>query len=203
LLQKRWTRLDEDKRLEAISRIAHAAQRQLRLVEDLLLLNRLDNETLVSESQPTAIAPLVQQAAEEVTASYREQQIALNGPSDVTVQADPLRFLQIVANMLDNAAKYSPEGSAVRAYWGVEGTTAVLRVQDRGSGIPEQDHEYLFKRFGRVPDSRMRSGHVGTGLGLYLGRQLARAMGGDLDLEETSPEGSIFRLNLPTAPVRA
>jgi signal transduction histidine kinase len=201
LLQKRWTRLDDGKRLDAVGRIAHAAHRQLRLVEDLLLLNKLDNETLVSQPQPTAIAPLVQQAADEVMASYREQQIDLDGPPGITVQADPSRFLQIVANLLDNAAKYSPEGSAVRASWGVEGKSAVLRVQDHGSGIPEQDHECLFRRFGRVPGSRMREGHVGTGLGLYLGRQLARAMGGDLDLETTSSEGSTFRLKLAYVPV--
>ncbi|MDB5059411.1 MAG: domain S-box, partial [Chloroflexi bacterium] len=201
LLQKRWTRLDDGKRLEAVGRIAHAANRQLRLVEDLLLLNRLDNESLIAQSQPIEIASLVQQAADEVMASYREQQIDLDGPPGITVQADPSRFLQIVANLLDNAAKYSPEGSAVRASWGVEGKSAVLRVQDHGSGIPEQDHECLFRRFGRVPGSRMREGHVGTGLGLYLGRQLARAMGGDLDLETTSSEGSIFRLKLAYVPV--
>jgi len=72
-------------------------------------------------------------------------------------------------------------------------------VRDRGPGIPEAHRGVLFTRFGRVPGSRIRAGHVGTGLGLYLSRQLAEAMGGTLDLEATGPQGSTFALRLPLA----
>ena len=73
----------------------------------------------------------------------------------------------------------------------------VVRVRDHGPGIPEEGRSILFSRFGRVPGSRMRAGHVGTGLGLYLGRAYAEAMGGTLDLESTGEEGSTFCLRLP------
>jgi signal transduction histidine kinase len=83
--------------------------------------------------------------------------------------------------------------------WEIEDFAVVLRVRDEGSGIPEDGKQYLFTRFGRVPGSRIREGRVGTGLGLYLGRQLARVMGGDIDLEATGATGSTFRLTLPRA----
>jgi signal transduction histidine kinase len=101
--------------------------------------------------------------------------------------------------MMDNAAKYSPEGSPIIVWWGPEDDNGSLRVLDRGPGVPPHGRELLFSRFGRVPGSRMRAGRVGTGLGLYLGRGLAKAMGGDLDLESTGGEGSTFRLRLPLA----
>ena len=80
---------------------------------------------------------------------------------------------------------------------------AVIRVHDRGPGIPIGGRDVLFTRFGRVPGSRTRAGRVGTGLGLYLGRQLAEAMGGDLDLERSGADGSVFRLRLPLVQDRA
>ena len=75
----------------------------------------------------------------------------------------------------------------------------VIRVRDHGPGIPAQRRDRLFQRFGRLEGSRTRSGRVGTGLGLYLSRQLARAMHGDIALESTGPGGSVFRLRLPAA----
>jgi signal transduction histidine kinase len=72
-----------------------------------------------------------------------------------------------------------------------------VRVVDRGPGVPTEGRERLFARFGRLEGSAIRAGHVGTGLGLYLSRELARAMGGELDLEATGQQGSTFRLRLP------
>ena len=80
-----------------------------------------------------------------------------------------------------------------------QGEDVVIQVRDFGPGIPAEHRDDLFTRFGRIPGSRIRSGHVGTGLGLYMGQRLARAMDGDLDLEETSPNGSVFKLMLPVA----
>jgi signal transduction histidine kinase len=199
LLETYWTELDEAQRLAGVKRIALAANRQLRLVEDLLLLTTLDSRTLVSESHAVAIAPLARQAVAEVQASYDDQPIALIGAADVMVQADPSRVLQILCNLLDNASKYSPEGTGVQVSWREEDEGVVLRVRDHGPGISDEGRQYLFTRFGRVPGSRMRAGRIGTGLGLYLGRELAEAMGGRLDLEATSADGTVFRLELPYA----
>ena len=219
LLEGRWDRIPDDRRRRQVGHIAAAAVRQLQLVEDLLLaskldatalaqdgrldgegqvpIGRLDGDPLISSRQHAELAPLLRRAATEVRSSYAPQQIVLSGPEDLAVLADPGRVVQIAVNLLDNAAKYSPTGSAVTAWWALEDEMAVLRVRDLGPGVPEDERSSLFSRFGRLPGSRMRSGRVGTGLGLYLGRQLAAAMGGSLDLEATGPGGSTFRLRLP------
>ena len=111
--------------------------------------------------------------------------------------ADQSYLDQVLINILDNAAKYSLEGSPIEVRWAREDGQAIIRVRDHGPGIPAEGRDILFTRFGRVPGSRMRAGHVGTGLGLYLGRQYAQAMGGTLELESTASDGSTFCLRLP------
>jgi signal transduction histidine kinase len=81
--------------------------------------------------------------------------------------------------------------------WLQEQASVVIRVCDHGPGIAPEGRAVLFTRFGRLPGSRTRAGRVGTGLGLYLGRAYAEAMGGELELEATSAHGSMFSLRLP------
>jgi signal transduction histidine kinase len=197
LLEAHWEQMSEATRRERIGRIVQAANRLHRQVEDLLLISRVETERLVPVSMPLDLAPLLAQAVAEVQAHYRGQAIVLEGPPEVRVRADPTRTIQVLVNLLDNAAKYSPEGSPIAVTWQRAGAMIVVRVADQGPGVPEQGRDQLFTRFGRFPGSRIRAGRVGTGLGLYLSRRLAEAMGGDLDLEATGPEGSTFRLRLP------
>jgi len=199
LLQAHWPRLDEAARLDHINRMVLSASRQQRMVEDLLLLSRLEAGALVPTVAPVDIASLVERAADEVCTSYRGQRIDLDGPADLQALTDGERTVQILVNLLDNAAKYSSEGSAIQVCWVQEDTRAVVRVCDQGAGISAQGREQLFKRFGRAAGSRTRAGRVGTGLGLFLSRSLVQAMHGTLELESTSPSGSVFCLTLPIA----
>lgn len=197
LLQDRWAHLSDGQRLDQIARIVVSANRQHRLVADLLLISQIEDGVLAVRAGLVLLAGPINGAAQEVRATYRDQQIEIEGPAALGVRADPDRVLQIVGNLLDNAAKYSPEGSPITVSWRAEGRWGTIRVRDHGPGIPLAHRDVLFTRFGRVPGSRIRSGHVGTGLGLYLGRQLAEVMDGKLDLESTGPEGSTFTLRLP------
>jgi signal transduction histidine kinase len=197
LIRARWAQLEDAHRLQQLERIVVAANRQQRLVEDLLIVSRLDLDIAEVQCVPILIAPLVRRAMLEVQGSYLGQRIDLEGSELLQAHAEPERTLQIITNLIDNAAKYSAEGSEIAVHWEADADTAMVRVRDRGPGVPDQGRAHLFTRFGRVPGSRARSGHVGTGLGLYLGQRFARSMGGDLDLETTGPEGSIFRLRLP------
>ena len=199
LLEARWEEMGDAHRRENVGKMVSSARRQQRLVEDLLLLSRLEGRALEVRRVPVPVGPLAGRAAEEVRLSYPGQGVDLAGPPGLLVLADPDRLVQVVANLIDNAAKYSPEGGTVAVGWGAEGGLGVIRARDRGPGIPDAHRGVLFTRFGRVPGSRVRSGHVGTGLGLYLSRQLAEAMGGELDLEATGPQGSTFALRLPLA----
>ncbi|MGH2343863.1 MAG: ATP-binding protein, partial [Chloroflexota bacterium] len=197
LLQARWHSIDEGRKLDQIQRIVLSANRQQRLVEDLLLLSQVEYEVQAETAEPIDLAVLVERAAMEVRGAYRDQPIIVEGQRGARVAVHPDHALQILVNLLDNAAKYSSEGSPIRVGWHEETGEIALLVRDHGPGIPEPGRAQLFQRFGRIPDSHARSGHVGTGLGLYIARKLAEGMGGTLDLAETSPEGSTFRLLLP------
>ena len=197
ILQVRWGQADDPQRLRWVEKIVLAADRLHRLVEDMLLASRTEASALGLRLAPLPLQAIVERAAMEVEGSYPGQRIDLDGPEGLRVLVDPDRAMRVVVNLLDNAAKYSPEGRTIAVSWRAEGAMGVLRVRDHGRGMQEQGRDLLFMRFGRVPGSQVRAGRVGTGLGLFLGRQLSEAMGGTLDLEGTGPEGSTFRLRLP------
>ena len=199
LLEARWTTMDEDARAGYVRRIAWSANRQMRLVQDLLLVSQMDSEAVRLECTPVDLSVQVQFAVAELQGSYPGQIIRMSGPSGVQVRGVASRVTQILVNLLDNAAKYSPEGSPIALSWEDCAGAVGIRVTDSGPGIPADGLERLFTRFGRLEGSAMRAGRVGTGLGLFLGRQLARAMAGELELESTGPQGSTFCLRLPQA----
>ena len=200
LLEDRWERTGDEQRLATVRKIVLAANRQQRMVEDLLLLGRIEAGSLTVALREVALGELVRRAAEEVQASYRGQRIDIEGPAELCVLADADRTVQVLINLLDNAAKYSPEGCPIEVRWHGVGGIACVQVRDMGQGIPEHGGATLFTRFGRLPGSKARAGRVGTGLGLYLSRQFATMMGGTLDLEATGASGSTFALRLPLAP---
>lgn len=200
LLQARWNLISEEQKHENLNRIVVSANRQKRLVEDLLLLSRMELGDLRPKAERVPVAQAVSRAADEVRSTYQGQRIDLAGHAEVMACGDLERVVQILVNLIDNAAKYSPEGSPIAVAWAREDEAVIVRVHDRGPGIPQNGREHLFARFGRVPGGRIRAGRVGTGLGLYLGRQLAEAMSGALELESTGLDGSIFCLRLPPAP---
>ena len=116
---------------------------------------------------------------------------------ELWVLGDVLRLEIIIANLLDNAIKYSPKGGDVTAQLSMSGDVAVLRVQDQGIGIAPEDMKRLFVRFSRV--SKLKD-VPGTGLGLYLARELARLHKGEIAATSTPGEGSEFVLSLPVEP---
>ena len=116
---------------------------------------------------------------------------------ELWVLGDVLRLEIIIANLLDNAIKYSPKGGDVTAQLSMSGDVAVLRVQDHGIGIAPEDMKRLFVRFSRV--SKLKD-VPGTGLGLYLARELARLHKGEIAATSTPGEGSEFVLSLPVEP---
>ena len=111
------------------------------------------------------------------------------------VEGDPLRLRQIIANLVNNAIKFTPRGRVALTVRR-DGDRIAFEVSDTGIGVPLDKREYIFDRFAQAEDERTRR-FGGAGLGLAISRLLARAMGGDLSLAETGPLGSTFSLSLP------
>jgi len=117
-------------------------------------------------------------------------------PAPVIVLGDADRIKTIISNLLENAIKYSPNGGRIQCVVSIADRLATLRVVDSGVGIAREDLPRLFNRFERI-DNRETSHVGGTGLGLYLSRELARQHGGDVQVESRPQSGSTFTLTLP------
>jgi signal transduction histidine kinase len=116
----------------------------------------------------------------------------------VPIDADRRRLTMVLTNLIDNAVKYSPGGGDIEVSWEVEGRRALVRVADEGLGVDAADMDALFTRFGRIttPDNS----HVrGTGLGLYIARDITLRHGGDITVETELGRGSTFTVSLPVA----
>ena len=158
---------------------------------------RLEDGRLDLGLETLGLRGLAEQAVSVVESrAWPARRIALACPTrPVTVLADPVRLSTAIQNLLDNALKYSPAGGPVSCRIELNPGFAMITVRDQGMGIdPEQRHR-LFTRFSRLVDERHRI--AGTGLGLYLAREIARAHGGDITYQSRRGRGSRFTMRLP------
>jgi signal transduction histidine kinase len=168
------------------------------LVEQMLETARLEDSQLHLQLEKQDLGQLLGEAMERVRPrALPAHSLVLTVTAEpVTVLADRSRVLTSLTNLLDNALKYSPDGGEVRASVEVSEGVAKVTVTDRGLGIAEGDLPRLFTRFGRVVTSA--NSHIpGTGLGLYLARELARMHGGEIRAESVEGLGSTFTLTVP------
>jgi PAS domain S-box-containing protein len=171
------------------------------LVNDMLETARLEDSRMQLDLEPLDLRDAVRRAVESLEPIDSERHnVALRLPSQpVMVVADVMRVGNILSNLIDNAIKYSPDGGEVVSTVSSRDGMAMVSVRDPGIGIAQQDMDTLFTRFGRVVTKHNR--HIpGTGLGLYLSRELARLHGGDLTVVSSPGLGSTFTLTLPAAP---
>jgi len=195
LLRNRGDRMPPAKRAGALDLIADRASHMSRLVEDLLLASRVgDTEFALQVFLGTHdMVAIVRQVTEDLAST----RIVTDLPDDpIPVHCDPGRTVQVAANLIGNALKYSPEIEQVEVTLRPDGDRAVLRVVDHGPGIPADHLEKVFEKFHRVEDPMtMKTG--GTGLGLFIAQRLAQAMGGDITLVSTVGAGCTFTFTLP------
>jgi PAS domain S-box-containing protein len=192
--------LDPEIRDQLLGVIASESDRLGTIVNDLLIAGRLDAGQLpvtVESCDPVELAGAVLEAAR--THLPEEVVLELRAPRRVTnVVADPGQLRQVLVNLLDNAIKYSPEGGLV-ALSVANGDAAIrFSVEDSGLGIPAPEHRRIFEKFYRL-DPDMTRGIGGTGLGLYICRELVRRMDGKIWVESKLGEGSTFVVELPAA----
>jgi len=125
--------------------------------------------------------------------------LKLSAPPDLPhVAADPDKVLQVLTNLVDNAIKYSPDGGSVQIELDRAGHRVRISVGDEGLGVPVAERSRIFEKFYRL-DPNLTRGVGGTGLGLYICRELVRRMDGRIWVESRHPRGSKFALELPVA----
>ena len=173
------------------------------LVEQMLEVARLEEGRTAVELHTADLRDLVEEAvdrARRTAALTPSHEIDLRLPPEpVYVDVDRSRCATIVGNLLSNAVKYSPEGGRIRCAVQATAGKGCVTVEDEGLGIEPEHQERLFTRFGRIV-TPLTSGIPGTGLGLYLSRELALLQGGDIDFTSTPGRGSVFTLRLPLSP---
>jgi two-component system, OmpR family, sensor kinase len=189
-----------------LARIEDQATRMGLLVDDLVLLARLDQQRPL-ELAPVELDALAASVVESarVTAPERTVEVVAAPDGTLTVEGDGARLFQVIANLLDNALAYSPPDTPVTVRTGRaragDRDLAVVEVVDRGPGLTPEQAERVFERFYRVDAARSRS-MGGTGLGLSIVAAIAGAHGGSVEVDTAPGEGATFRVLLPTtAPV--
>jgi signal transduction histidine kinase len=172
-----------------------------RLIEDLLVVARIEEQQVAPELEVVSVPELGARVVEELRSRASSWTIELQLDESLpTVKTDEGKIHQILSNLVDNALKYSEPGSTVRVIGAVDGEGVSITVHDQGVGVPPEMQDRVFDRFYQVDQSSTRR-VGGAGLGLYICRRLAEAVGGRVWLERSSAEGSIFGLWVPFKPV--
>ena len=184
---------------EALTEIDVATDRLNRLTEDLLDVVRLQAGRLVLSRESIDLVDITRRVIEQMGQRSDRHQLTLSTSfSHLQAQVDAGRIEQVLANLLINAIKYSPAGGSVEVTLQLlpGGQEALISIRDQGIGIPQAEQAHLFGRFVRASNSQAH-GISGTGLGLYLCRELVKQHGGDIWFESTEGAGSTFFLRLP------
>jgi signal transduction histidine kinase len=203
-LLRRDINFGEEERRTFLGYIASESERLTAIVDTLLNVARLDAGDLQISLAPTDVAATVADVVADHEAVSNGHRFVLELPQEpLAAEADPDKLRQVLANLVDNAVKYSPDGGTV--------TVAVRRLDDRveicvadeGIGIPEGEQERIFRKFYRADYAGVRAGQGGTGLGLFIVRGLVTAMGGRIWVRSREGEGSRFTFELPASASRS
>jgi signal transduction histidine kinase len=194
--------LNPDRRRLLLEMIGAQGTRLAKIAEDLLIASRLDRDELRLDRDPVDLGEVVQ-AAVGIMSEYLPPSISLTastGSNGAAALGDRSRIEQVLVNLIDNAIKYSPGGGEVLVSTGTSEAGVRVEVRDNGIGIPPGEQGSVFEKFyrGSLRDAQVRAG---TGLGLYICRELVRRMGGSIGVHSEPGAGSTFFFELPRAPV--
>ena len=185
---------EPDRLVQALQAITGQARTLSRLMAQLLDISRLEVGRMTLEPQAIDLVKLTEQAIAAARMRSSRHTITLEAPLALELQADPLRLEQVLANLLDNAVKYSPDGEPIEVALAGRADEVVLSVRDHGLGIPVEKRERLFERFYQAHGDGHNSGF---GLGLYICREIATLHGGEIAAEFPPDGGTRLLLRLP------
>ena len=187
----------EKETTELLGRIENESKRMGSLVEDLLLLARLD-QAREMDSKPVDINKVVEDAVISARAAGPEHPVTLNSTdTEIFTLGDEVRIHQVIANLLANARAHTPSGTPITVSIHSTDTGIEVSVADKGPGLSIEDQKRIFERFYRADASRVRTGADGSGLGLSIVDAVMRAHGGSVSVESTPGMGAVFTLLFP------
>jgi signal transduction histidine kinase len=184
---------DEEYRNKFLNEMRAQTDRLKGLAQILLDLSRLDANAFTFRMEEADLEELLYEVRRDF--AYTGRPISIDVEEGVPpVETDPTQFLRVLTILLDNALKYSPDGSPIELGLSRRGTKAVISVTDRGCGIPVPEQRRIFERFYRVQNSTRADG---TGLGLALADEVSRHLGGEIEVRSEPQAGSTFSVILP------
>jgi two-component system sensor histidine kinase KdpD len=187
--------LEPADRVEQSDVILSEAERLTRLFQNLLEMGRIDAGAITTESRWTHPSEIVAAARDQVEAVLQDHKLEVTIDPDVPVRLDPRLTATALAHLLENAAQYSPAGTAVQLTGRVESDGLTIQVRDHGPGIAQADLPHLFERFYRGTAAKSRTS--GTGMGLWIVRGLLAAARGRVWAENCDDGGARFTLTVP------
>ena len=190
--------VDPQVRRDSLASLLERSEHMQRLVEDLLLASTVDESggaKVHARREPVDVSEVVARGVATARISHSGRDIVLHGSPPMLAVGDRVRIMQVLANLIDNAIKFSPADTPVIVKVTREGPRAVISVTDHGRGIPTDKRQIIFEKFRRLEDpDTMETG--GAGLGLYIVRSLVHAMGGSLGVDSLPGRGSTFVIRL-------
>jgi signal transduction histidine kinase len=196
-LQGRWRELTADQRQSFLALIGDETSRLANLIGDVLDTSRIEAGTFSFTFSDVDLGELVRDVV--AAAELAQDEVVLTTEVSGTlpsVRGDRERLKQVVQNLVDNAVKYSSAGGRVHVSAIADDGSVLIDVADEGPGIPPEDRQLIFEKFGRSGGGAAKPG---TGLGLFIARSIAEAHGGSLEVESARARGSVFRLELPAS----
>ena len=187
-----------EKTQELLGRIEKESIRMGALVEDLLLLARLDQSRAI-EFKPVDVVHIIEETVASASAAGSEHPITVEIPTELFVLGDSDRIYQVINNLLANARAHTPAGTAINVLARNEDDGVYISVSDNGPGLSEADQVRIFERFFRADPSRQRTGGEGSGLGLSIVDSVMQAHDGKVGVISRAGQGSTFTLFFPTS----
>jgi PAS domain S-box-containing protein len=191
--------LGEPQRTALLEVIASESDRLARIVNDVLWVSRLESDRLrtsIESCDAVELARSVVDAAEQYIPPSIKLELRTAKDDVLRVAADSDKMRQVLTNLVENAVKYSPDGGRVTVEVSAAGPRVRFAVKDEGLGVPPAEHRRIFEKFYRL-DPDLTRGVGGTGLGLYISRELVGRMGGQIWVESSGAGGSTFVAELP------
>ena len=187
-----------ERQQDALRKMRGISDHVTTILGNVLDMARLTSGSVELDVQSTTVASVVTGAIDILRPAAERAQIAIDveGGADLEIETDPHRLRQVVTQLLDNAVKYSPDGTTVRVELRAFRGGVEIVVADQGRGIPHEMRERIFEPYVRADGDDAR-GHSGVGLGLALARVVIERLGGSLSLDENARTGATFRVRLP------